>query len=417
VTTTNDSVEIAIIGAGIVGGAIAFALTQAGRQVTLIDRKGLAQEASFGNAGAFAFSDILPLASPGILQKAPRWLIDPLGPLSLPPAYALAAGPWLWRFFRASTPARFRKSLEAQAALMALARRETLPFLERAGLAEEIVSHGALTLYESEKSFEAARAEWAHRDPYGIRYAHLDRAGIEARQPGLSPRFRHATFIEDWHNVRDPHALAKSLSEAAIARGATLTIAPVTALEDTGDGVTITLGNGSKLQARTVILAAGAWSHRLAATIGDRVPLETERGYNTTLPRDAFDLNCQLIFSEHGFVVSPLGVGIRVGGAVELAGLARKPDYRRSRVMLDKTKAFLPALKTDGGTQWMGFRPSLPDSLPVIGRSSNAKNVIHAFGHGHLGLTQSAATARLVADLVANANPAIDLAPFSPARF
>jgi D-amino-acid dehydrogenase len=335
----------------------------------------------------------------------------------LPPAYALAAGPWLWRFFRASTPARFRKSLEAQAALMALARRETLPFLERAGLAEEIVSHGALTLYESEKSFEAARAEWAHRDPYGIRYAHLDRAGIEARQPGLSPRFRHATFIEDWPQCPRPACAGQILERSRHRPRRNADHRPG---HRTGRHRR-RRHNHPRKRLQTPGPHRDPCRRRLVAPPrrDDRRPraARNERGYNTTLPRDAFDLNCQLIFSEHGFVVSPLGVGIRVGGAVELAGLARKPDYRRSRVMLDKTKAFLPALKTDGGTQWMGFRPSLPDSLPVIGRSSNAKNVIHAFGHGHLGLTQSAATARLVADLVANANPAIDLAPFSPARF
>jgi D-amino-acid dehydrogenase len=413
----DEPFDIAVIGAGIIGCAVAFALCEAGKRVLLVDRKGMAQEASAGNAGALAFSDIVPLASPGILRKAPGWLVDPLGPLSLPPSYALAAAPWLWRFFRASTPARFRESLEAQAALMALARRETLPLLERAGLAREVVSHGALTLYESERAFAAARSEWALRDAHGIAYEHLDRAGIDARQPGLAPRFRHATYSADWHNVRDPQALAQGLGEAAIARGAAMKRAPVSRLAEHDGGVIITLGDGTTLTASTAVVAAGAWSHRLAATLGDRIPLETERGYNTTLPKGAFDLNCQLIFSEHGFVVSPLDAGIRVGGAVELAGLKRPPDYRRSRAMLEKTKAFLPGIKTGEGIEWMGFRPSLPDSLPVIGRSPKARNVIHAFGHGHLGLTQSAATAILVRDLVLGRPPSIDLTPYSPARF
>jgi len=166
-----------------------------------------------------------------------------------------------------------------------------------------------------------------------------------------------------------------------------------------------------------VVLAAGTFSHRLARTAGVRIPLETERGYNTTLPSDAFDLRVQITFGGHGFVVSKLASGVRVGGAVELGGLDRPPNFARADAMLTKAAQFLPGLKTTGGTQWMGFRPSLPDSLPAIGPLPGHPGVICAFGHGHLGLTQSAGTAEIVADLLTGQAPALDLAPFSPARF
>ena len=165
------------------------------------------------------------------------------------------------------------------------------------------------------------------------------------------------------------------------------------------------------------MIAAGAWSHRLARHLGDRIPLETERGYNTTLPVGAFELKRQLVFSRHGFVVTPLEDGIRVGGAVEFAGLERAPNYARSKAMLEKAQRFMPGLNGSGGREWMGYRPSLPDTLPVIGASPGAPNVLYAFGHGHLGLTQSAATGRLIADLVSGQAPAIDLSPFRPDRF
>ena len=151
--------------------------------------------------------------------------------------------------------------------------------------------------------------------------------------------------------------------------------------------------------------------------MGDRIPLETERGYNTTLPAGAFDLQRQLTFAGHGFVVTPINGGVRVGGAVELAGLQAPPNFARADALLAKAKTFMPGLRTQGGTQWMGFRPSLPDSLAVIGPAPGDARVIYAFGHGHLGLTQSAATAELVCSLMAGAAPALDLAPFSPARF
>jgi D-amino-acid dehydrogenase len=168
--------------------------------------------------------------------------------------------------------------------------------------------------------------------------------------------------------------------------------------------------------ARRLVVAAGAWSHLLARQLGDKIPLETERGYNTTLPADAFDVKRQLVFPGHGFVVTPLATGLRIGGAVELGGLKRPPNYARSKAMLEKARRFLPGLKTEGGREWMGYRPSLPDSLPVIGRS-RAPNVFYAFGHGHLGKTQAAGTARLIRDLVCGETPALDLGPFSPQRF
>ena len=171
------------------------------------------------------------------------------------------------------------------------------------------------------------------------------------------------------------------------------------------------------MQADHVIVAAGAFSHRLVKPLGLSVPLETERGYNTTLPGDAFDIRTQITFGGHGFVVTRLSSGIRVGGAVELGGLELPPNYKRSEAMLTNAARFLPGLKTDGGRQWMGFRPSLPDSLPAIGRVPGAGNILCAFGHGHLGLTQSAGTAAIIADLVTGATPGIDITPFAPDRF
>ena len=164
-------------------------------------------------------------------------------------------------------------------------------------------------------------------------------------------------------------------------------------------------------------MAAGAWSHQLAKTLGDKIPLETERGYNTTLPAGAFDLKTHLTFGGHGFAVSKIAGGVRVGGAVELGGLDLAPNYKRSEILLQKAAKFLPDLNTEGGQQWMGFRPSLPDSLPVISTAPNASNVIYAFGHGHLGLTQSAGTAELVTALINGSKAAMPLQAFSASRF
>ncbi|UFN47127.1 FAD-dependent oxidoreductase [Roseomonas sp. OT10] len=409
--------EVAVIGAGIVGLAVAYHLHAAGHRVRLIERGGIAEGASRGNAGAFAFTDILPLASPGIMRKAPRWLLDPLGPLSVPPAHAPAIAPWLWRFWRASRPDRYAAAALAQAGLMRVAAEAMREMVAGAGLGGRVRDDGNLELFESEAEWRASLPGWAAREAEGIRFAHLRGAELAASQPGLSPRFVVGSFTPDWQTVDDPYLFARSLADHLLAQGVALTRAEVRRLAPEGEGVRLELAGGGTLRAARAVVAGGAWSRPLAAALGDRIPLETERGYNTTLPPGAFDLRRQLTFGGHGFVATPLATGIRIGGAVELGGLKRPPNFARSDAMLRKAAAFLPGLRTEGGTRWMGFRPSLPDSLPVIGPSRATPRVVYAFGHGHLGLTQSAGTGRLVAELIGGAPPSLPLEPFRPDRF
>ncbi len=414
----DTAADCAVIGAGIVGCCIALRLQQAGRRVLLLDRSGVAAEASRGNAGACAYSDILPLASPGIMRQAPRWLLDPLGPLSIPPRHLLAIAPWLWRFWRASAPAQVAASTRAQAALMELSAQAMPRLVRDAGAQALLHTDGNLHLYESEAEWQASLPGWELRTEHGIAFEHLrDAQAIAHWQPGLSRLLVAGVFVPHWQRVDDPLLLVEQVARALAQHGGRLHRANVQRLRPGADGVRLMLEGGHELLAQRVVVAAGAWSHRLARSLGHRIPLETERGYNTTLPPGAFDLRRQLTFGSHGFVVTPIAGGVRVGGAVELGGLQAPPDYRRAQVLLDKAQRFLPGLQTAGGTRWMGLRPSLPDSLPVIGLAPGEPRVLYAFGHGHLGLTQSAATAELASDLLRGVQPALDLRPFSAARF
>ncbi|MFN3723171.1 MAG: NAD(P)/FAD-dependent oxidoreductase [Paracoccaceae bacterium] len=408
--------HVIVIGAGVIGLSSALALQARGMQVTVLDREGPAAGASAGNAGALAFSDILPLASPGILRKAPRWLLDPLGPLSVPPRYALRIAPWMFHFWRACQPARVERSTAAQTLLMDLSRAELEPFLQDTGTHGMLRKDGNLQVYESQAERDAALPGWRARAAHGIDFRHMDAEEMAQIQPGLSPRFTHGTFTPGWYSISDPRLYVLALAERFRAQGGQIERAQVTAVTPGADGVTVT-AQGASWQADHTVLAAGAFSRDLARGLGDRIPLETERGYNTTLPPAAFDLRMQVTFGGHGFVVTRLSTGIRVGGAVELGGLVLPPNYKRAAAMLTKAQAFLPGLDPQGGTQWMGFRPSLPDSLPAIGPSRASRRVIYAFGHGHLGLTQSTGTARMVADFVTQSPPAIDPQYFSAQRF
>jgi len=416
-SSASQTPDTLIIGAGIVGICAAAYLAEAGRNVTVVDRTGICEETSSGNAAALAFSDVLPLAHKGMLRHLPKWLMDPLGPLAIPPAYLPRLAPWLWRFWRAGAPDRYEAALAAQAALMQLAEAEWLALMERSGTRGMLHEEGSLELYESEAEFAASLPGWAARQRFGIAFSHIAGNDLASLQPGLAPRFVKGTFVPGWKTVSNPKDLGKAIWAYAQSRGAHFVQATVRTVSAGDHGVTAQTSDGRQLNARTLLIAAGAWSHLLARQLGDRIPLETERGYNTTLPKSAFDLKRQLIFSGHGFVVTPLADGVRVGGAVELAGLERPPNYARSKAMLAKAGQFLPGLDTAGGREWMGFRPSLPDSVPVIGGSARHPNVHFAFGHGHLGLTQAAATARLIRDrLLGQAQP-IDMKPFSPQRF
>lgn len=411
---TND---IIVIGAGIIGISTALELQRRGHQVRVLDRSGVAAEASKGNAGAFAFTDIEPLATPGIMRKAPKWLLDPLGPLSIPPAYALKIAPWMLRFWRASWQDRYTASVEAQTQLMNHSRAALERQITAAKGENMMQREGQLQLFEGEKEFRASLPGWELRRTHGIDFQILEKPeAIAEVQPGLDPRFTHAVFTPGWMNTADPKAWTQHLAKAFLSLGGRIDTANIHALKCHDNAAVVHTENGP-VTAPKVVVAAGAWSHHLAHTMGDKIPLETERGYNTTLPSGAFPLRTHLTFGGHGFVVTKINGGVRVGGAVELGGLKLKPNYKRADTLLQKAAYFLPGLNTTGGKQWMGFRPSLPDSLPVIGPSAHSNNILYAFGHGHLGLTQSAGTAELVADLVDNTAPAIPLSAYEATRF
>jgi D-amino-acid dehydrogenase len=413
----GTDIAIAVVGGGIIGICAAAYLAEAGYTVTVFDRTGICEETSSGNAAAFAFSDVLPLAQKGMLRRLPKWLADPLGPLSIPPAYLPKLLPWLWRFWRAGAAGKYEAGLAAQAGMMKLAQAEWAGLMARSATASMLREDGSLELYESEAEFQASLPGWGARDRFGIVYRHVEGDELAALQPGLSQRFVKATFVPGWKTVADPKLLGKAIWAYAEKCGARFEHVRVERIGEAPRGPLLTLADGSTRHAARVVVAAGAWSHLLAKGLGERIPLETERGYNTTLPKTAFDVKRQLIFSGHGFVVTPLETGLRIGGAVELGGIERAPNFRRSKALLEKAKHFLPGLDPSGGREWMGFRPSLPDSLPVIGRSSGHPSVIYAFGHGHLGLTQAAATGRLIRDLVSEQTPPLDLSAFSPQRF
>jgi D-amino-acid dehydrogenase len=410
--------DVLVIGAGIVGLACAWSALKEGLTVTIVDRQFDGDRTSHGNAGGIAVSESTPISVPGLFLKATKWMLDPLGPLSIDWKHVPSALPWLIEFSRASHPARFRQISLALAALNNRVYDDLTPLLEDVGAMSTFYRRGALTLYETENAFRADANEWTLKRELGVRWHALNQQEIQALEPSLAPVFKHGVFIDDWSHIGDPRQLVSQIRAQVVALGARLVEGAVTRLDaQTRDAPAAVLDTGASIAARQIVVATGAWSASLAASIGDKVLLDSERGYNTTLPQPGIELTREVIFAERKFVATPLDIGIRIGGAAEFAGLKAPPNYKRSEALLELGKRFLPGIQDNGAVQWMGHRPATPDSLPVIGRSPSAASVIYAFGHGHLGLTQSATTGALVADVLTNRQSRTPLEAYSIERF
>ena len=405
---------IGVVGGGIIGSAIAAWLRGDGHEVTLFEAAPGERPASAGNAGLIALAEISPLARPGVIRSVPGWLLDPLGPLTLRYRDVPALTPWLARFLAAARTSEVEKATAALAFLMKTALADHQELARRAGLSVTMRKTGAFYLFDREAAFRAAQAEWAERFRHGVAVEERSIEEVRASLPGLTGPFHHALFAPDYWTVSSPAEILGGLRQRLVA-GACLEAVKVNGLTRAAEGVAIHLADGASRRFARVVIAAGVWSRDLVRSLGLRVALETERGYNTTWPEPPIKLPAPVFFAEHGFVASPTD-GLRVGGAVELAAVDAPPNFARAKAMRAKMRRYFPALPEEGGVEWMGRRPSTPDSLPVIGTHPGDERILFAFGHGHLGLTLSAVTARHIAALVAGRGEA-QLATFGIERF
>jgi D-amino-acid dehydrogenase len=409
--------KVAIIGAGIVGAATAHALLDEGHEVLILDRQGPAFGPSRGNAGIIAHTDVLPIASPNMLRKVPGFLLDPLGPLAIRLGYLPQLLPWLARFLLAARPAAYERSIAGMIAIQQLALPAWLARAEKAGLGAHIHRRGALYTYSDPRDAAGLEALARRQRAAGIAVDMLKPQELRQLEPALKNRFAGAAFHPDCAHISDPLVLTMALFESALARGAAFEKAEVSNIS-LGERPALVGPDGWQRVVDRVVVAAGAWSKPLAAAMGDNIPLDTERGYNVSFPGVTGLTSRPIGFKDDGFVMTPLDSGLRIGGAVEFGGLNAPPNHARTRALYDKAATMVDGLPAfDSGRLWMGFRPSLPDSLPVIGKARRNPNVVYAFGHGHYGMTQSTATADLVAALIAGRQAAIDLGHFSPRRF
>jgi D-amino-acid dehydrogenase len=396
--------RVTVIGAGAVGLSAALYLQRDGHRVTLVDPRPPGSATSFGNAGGLVVTSCAQLAMP-----------DPLGPLTLRWRYLPRIAPWLFQLARAGRPARAEAISRALTELNGRAMEPWRDLAHQTGVEPLVRYVGWLKVYETDKAFAATAFERELMTRRGRRFEVLNADELRQLEPALAPIFRHGFFQPDAAFLADPGAALARFAADFQARGGTIVQDEVTGFELGGpERRVVTRAGGHAAEA--IVLAAGAWSRGLARRLGAKVRLDTERGYHLMLPPADPGLRRPVVNGEEHFVLCPMATGTRLTGQVEFAGLEAPPDYRRIRALLPRARRMLPGLEPEEKSAWLGFRPSLPDSLPVIGPAPRLPDVYLAFGHGHLGLTQGPVTGRIVADLVAGRDPGLDLAPYRPGR-
>ncbi|MBO42927.1 MAG: hypothetical protein CMM28_04310 [Rhodospirillaceae bacterium] len=408
------SKNILVIGAGAVGMCTALFLQRDGHHVTVVDEREPGAGCSFGNAGFLSPDTSSPKATPNMLRQVPSWLLDPTGPLKVRANYAIKATPWLWQFIRAGRPTIIAEGMNA---LLGLHERVFDLYEELTDTSHLIRRLGQMHIFETDDAFAYAQQSNIRRRQRGITVDELN--ADEARQivPELGPAIRHALFFPDNGHIVSPFKLVTSLAEKFIGDGGKIVRDAVHSLAVEDSTVNAVHAETQTFTPSHLVVAAGAWSAALAIQLGDKVPLESQRGYHLELTEPHIMPKIGLQSVERKFTMTPMEGRLRLAGTAEFAGINAEPDYQRANVLFDHAKKLLPGITRSDDRRWMGHRPCIPDSLPVIGPAKHVTNVHYAFGHGHTGMSGSPMTGKLISDMIAERSLSIDATPFLLSRF
>lgn len=406
-----------VVGAGIIGTTIAYDLQKRGRQVVLLDKGEVGRGASYGNMASIAVTEFMPASRPSIWKQIPGWMLDPEGPVRVRPGYMPKLLPWFARFVAASRPNKLRQLEADGAALCGRVYDDLLPLLRETGLEGELTEEGCLSLYRDEAEFRADREHIEILERFGFPHRRLTGAQARELEPVLSESIGIAVLFPQNCSLRDPFRLVTRLAQRFLAQGGEIRRGDVAGFERSGRITAVRLTDGDRIAAGDVVISAGAYSGLLSKMLDEPMPLETERGYHTQIMSPGIAMRHSLIWPAKAFMVTPTAGGIRVGGTVEMAGLDAAPDYRRAKTTVRRAQTALPDLRCEDFSEWMGHRPALPDTLPVMSASAKTPGVFYATGHGHLGVTHAATTARLMGDLITGVAPPIDMRPYRVDRF
>ena len=423
-STSESSKHVVVVGAGIVGVSVALELLRDGWRVTVLEpgAPGGEQAASYGNGAWLSPSSVVPMSMPGLWRRVPGWLADPLGPLALRPARLPAVWPWLLRFLRAgSTVAKVEATARALRPLVQDAPERHVALAREAGVEALIERRGLLYIFPSRADFEAEALAWRLRREAGVAWLELDADELRQQEPGLDRRYTFGVLVQAGAHCADPGGYVAALARHAEGLGAAVVTGRATGFRIEGGRLRAVVTEAGEIACDRAVVCAGARSRELAAAAGDRVFLESERGYHAMIKAPEVAPRHPLMPSDGKMAVTPLAGGLRIAGQVEIAGLEAAPNWKRAEILRDHALRSFPGLPRDlpaeRVTFWMGHRPSTPDGVPVIGLASGCRDIAYGFGHGHVGLASGPVTGRLVADLLGGKPPVIDPAPYGAGRF
>lgn len=428
----NCQRKVAVLGAGIIGINCALELQSLGFQVSLIDKSGIGEGCSKRNAGHFATEQVFPLAEAGLLWQLPKLLLDPLGPMALSPRYLPKALPWFLKFMANMLASKRSKNSQALKTLNKHAIEYYKPLLRAAKAEQLLTSKGSLLVFESNNRQNAVKA-YNHYKSAGVAVKLLDRAQTMLLEPNLSEAINYSLYFTDVAHTANPYAICQVLANQALELGSKFIQAEVSDISINENGVQINLLSQDNIAGQSensvetfdqVVVATGAWSESLLAQLGYKLPMEAERGYSLDLAEvESAQLNRPVASAERKFIITPMAHGLRLAGTVEFAGLHQAANMKRANMLYENAKQLLKDMpkfspkNSDAEQRWMGCRPSLPDSLPVIGQAPKHSAVYFALGHQHLGLTLGAITGKLIGQIMTKQKTDIDISPFCISRF
>jgi glycine/D-amino acid oxidase-like deaminating enzyme len=412
----NENKTVAVIGAGIVGTSCALWLQKKGFPVTLIDPAKPGSGTSSGNACTIADYGCVPVNNPALFKRLPGLMFSKDSPLSVNPGYALSHLPWMLQFLSNCRKAKVERTIRALGKLLSKTYSGLDPLIEYSGSHHLFSKQGCIYVYKTRAEFESARAANQMRKNQGVEFTELDAGDIHDLEPHIKTTFEKGLLFDKASQVINPQSLTTSYFDCFMSnQGQYLKQAAISVNHDS-DKVSINLDNGEKLEVNRVVIAAGAFSRNIKGTGAHRLPLETERGYYVQYAGLQSLLNRPVSWNEAGFYATPMDQGLRFAGTVELAGYGETMNPYHLDYLQRKGQEMFN-LPPQPDQEWLGFRPTLPDALPVIGYSPHSEYVLFAFGHHHIGLTLAGITGKLIAELINDEVPSLSLKPFSSRRF
>lgn len=413
----TEKKTVVIIGAGIVGVSTAIWLQREGHAVVLVDREGPAAGASHGNGGVLASCSIIPVTVPGLIRKAPRMLFDPNQPLFLKWGYLPRLMPWLMQYLRTTNEKAMRHRAAALAPIIGDSFSDHQALSAGTGAEKWLVPSDYLFLYRDRAHYDGDAMGWEVRKEHGFAWDVLEGGALREYDPVYGPEIGLAACLPNHGRISDPGAYVKALAAFAETQGARLVKASVEDIARDNGTVTGVRAGGETIPCDSVVLATGAWSGPLAGKLGLKVPLESERGYHLELWEPSVMPRSPVMVASGKFVATPMEGRLRLAGIVEFGGLDAPMSRAPFRLLERNIRAAIPGITWKHSVEWMGHRPSMADSIPVIGEVPNMPGAYTAFGHDHVGFTGGPKTGRILAQLISGRQPNIDLGPYSPARF